>query len=58
MVEPSKFHVLPDPLGDRKCKSHECPANQPLDHNVLFPPAGNVLYDWPSKLILLNILQL
>ncbi len=45
MVEPSKFHVLPDPLGDRKCKSHECPANQPLDHNVLFPPAGNVLYD-------------
>jgi len=35
-----KYSQLPDPLGDRFCKTLESPANKPMDLATLFPPAG------------------
>jgi hypothetical protein len=35
-----KFYTLLDPLGDRRVKTLEPPANRPMEVNVLFPPSG------------------
>ena len=34
------MELLPDPYGDRACKSTPCPPNKPLSNETLYPYKG------------------